>query len=282
MKRDIGLALLGGFAAVAYYFFNKKKEPRIAPALIIDPSVTEKKYDLPTIPKLEFTKDEMRSNTVRPSRTLAPHEKSGFGLDIARNRDDIELDSYLHLPLESEGETHLTVDKYEKIPDIDELPKTVAKEPIRVRMVRLKVYETRSSEAKIVALGGVRFYQGNQAIIDGKMKLWNPHTGEKVDYTLGEWTDSDQKLVIFCFSEPVEINRYEFKTSKGSEDNDPIRWTLEGSMNGTFWIMLDDRSKTDTFLPLVRNFPIGYWMKALEDTVVPLNTVAIPTKPLLS
>ena len=53
-------------------------------------------------------------------------------------------------------------------------------------------------------------------------------------------------------------------------------------MNGTFWLMLDDRSKTDNLLPLVREFPIGYWMKALEDVGAPLNTVAIPTKPLLS
>lgn len=278
----MGLALLGGLAAVAYYFFNKKKEPRIAPALIIDPAVIIKNYDIPTVPKLKFKREEAKSDTVIPSRSLAPHEKPGFGLDIARNRDDIELDSYLHLPLESEGETHLTADKYEKIPDIDELPKTVSKEPIRVKMVRLQVYETRSPDAEMVALGGVRFYQGNRPIIDGATKLWNPHTGEKVDYTLGEWIDSDQWLVIFCFSEPVEINRYEFKTSKGTEDNDPTRWTLEGSMNGTFWLMLDDRSKTDNLLPLVREFPIGYWMKALEDVVAPLNTVAIPTKPLLS
>ena len=282
MKRDVGLALLGGFAAVAYYFFNKKKEPRIAPALIIDPSVTMKNYDFPVIPTLEFTKEPAKSDTIIPSRTLAPHEKAGFGLDIARNSDDIELDSYLHLPLESEGETHLTADKYEKIPDIDDPAKTVSKEPIRVKMVRLQVYETRSPDAETVALGGVRFYQGNRPIRDGAMKLWNPHTGEKVDYNLGEWVDSDQWLVIFCFSEPVEINRYEFKTSKDAEDSDPTRWTLEGSMNGTFWLMLDDRSKTDNLLPLVRNFPIGYWMKALEDVAAPLNTVAIPTKPLLS
>jgi hypothetical protein len=282
MKRDIGLALLGGFAAAAYYFFNKKKEPRVVPDLIIDPSVTMKNYDFPTIPKLDFVKEAEKSDTVVPSRTLAPHEKSGFGLDIARNRDDIELDSYLHLPLESEGETHLTAHKYEKIPDIDDLPKTVAKEPMRIKMVRLQVYETRSIEADAVALGGVRFYQGNRPIIDGAMKLWNPHTGEKVPYTSGEWVDSDQWLVVFCFSEPVEINRYEFKTSKRDENNDPIRWTLEGSMNGTFWLMLDDRTKADTFLPLVRDFPIGYWMKALEDVVPTINTVAIPTKPLLS
>jgi hypothetical protein len=281
MKRDIGLALLGGFAAVAYYFFNKKREPR-APPVIIDPAVTAKNYDIPIIPKLDFMKEERKPDTIIPSRTLAPHEKPGFGLDIARNRDDIELDSYLHLPLESEGETHLTAHKYEKIPDMDDLPKTVAKEPIRVKMVRLQVYETRSPEADAVALGGVRFYQGNRPIVDYNMMLWNPHTGEKVEYKSGEWVDSDQWLTIFCFSEPVEINRYEFKTSKGSEDNDPTRWTLEGSMNGTFWLMLDDRTKTDTFLPLVRNFPIGYWMKALEDVVPTINTVAIPTKPLLS
>jgi len=173
--------------------------------------------------------------------------------------DSINPDSYLELPLESEGKTHLTRDKYEEV-DVD-MESLKIRLPIKqAKFIRLQVHDIRSSD-DTVAIGGIRFFYGNRLINDVKMKMWNPHTGISVPYRNGPWTDTDQWSIVFCFSQVVDVNRYEITTSTQSMENDPVQWTIEGSLNGAFWYMLDDRTGQDTFLPSIRGFSIGYWMK---------------------
>lgn len=248
--------------ATANYLWNILN-PR--PALIIDAAVLQKRpvampiqaqaQAQPPVLKLEVAKQ----NILEPPRSLAPYEQAGFGLDRSRNMDSINPDSYLELPLESEGKTHLTRDKYEEV-DVDVETLKIRLPVKQAKFIRLQVHNIRSS-SETVAIGGIRFFYGNRLINDLEMKMWNPHTGISVPYSNGPWTDTDQWSIVFCFSQVMDVNRYEIKTSNESEENDPVQWTIEGSLNGAFWYMLDDRTGEDTFLPSIRGFPIGYWMK---------------------
>jgi hypothetical protein len=76
-----------------------------------------------------------------------------------------------------------------------------------------------------------------------------------------EWSDSDQLSVVFCFDEPLEISQYELKSAYTLKENDPIQWKVEGSMNGSFWFMLDDRTTTPTAFPIERNTVISYLIR---------------------
>ena len=241
--------------ATANYLWNILSP---SPPLIIDASVLQKQpvgIQRPVaIPALK-----LEVPNLEPPRSVAPYEQPGFGRDRSRNTDTINPDSYLELPLESEGKTHLTRDKYEEV-DVDMESLKIRLPVKQAKFIRLQVHNIRSS-GDMVAIGGIRFFYGNRPINDLEMKMWNPHTGISVPYSNGPWSDTDQWSIVFCFSQVMDVNRYEIKTSNESEENDPIQWTIEGSLNGAFWYMLDDRTGEDTFLPSIRGFPIGYWMK---------------------
>jgi len=97
--------------------------------------------------------------------------------------------------------------------------------------------------------------------IRSSVHLWNPHTGDKRPYSWGPIQEADQKTFVFVFSELTQINRYEFKTSFESTDMDPISWIVEGSRNGSYWILLDERSNIR--MPVKRGDIIAYSMQKL-------------------
>jgi hypothetical protein len=271
MNRNIGLALLGGIGAVAIYAIEKawkgtRRQPLAPPTpLQIDSSVIYQP------PQQEEPKEAVTTatapvvTTARPIH-IPPYKQPGFGLDRSRNRDDIELESYMYPPLEGTGLTHLNRHAYEDL-ELEEARSMGSEKPetVQVKYIRLKVTKLRGKGQTTVHLGGIRFYNGNRVIQDDSLYLWDPYSGEKTPYAGGPWSDSDQFCAIFAFSDPIEVNRYEFRTSAESVDNDPIRWTLEGSMNGTFWTYLDDRREEDVFVPVMRGFAIGYWMKGIQE-----------------
>ncbi len=62
-----------------------------------------------------------------------------------------------------------------------------------------------------------------------------------------KWLDFNQQPLIFAFPDPVMIDSYRLTTANDFPDRDPLRWTLEGSDDGTNWVMIDRQA---------RNFPL--------------------------
>lgn len=261
MKRDILLGAIG-VAAVSLYLLIGRKPPAVAhvlPRVQIDPLYRPllapravEPVGVPVMP------DAMHVPTMADG-PRAPHEKSGFGLDSARNTDDYEVDDYLNLPLVGTGKTYVNENAYQ---EVDEDAATVVKPIPRYKYIRLQVSGVRTGHT--VEVGGIRFFKGRSMDYYTNLSTWNPHTGEREAYHEQAWTDNDQRMIIFCFPELVQVNRYEYKTSSGSTDNDPIRWTVEGSVNGTFWTVLDDRSKSDANYPVQREVWVMYRMNRVE------------------
>jgi hypothetical protein len=60
------------------------------------------------------------------------------------------------------------------------------------------------------------------------------------------WSDAHKKPLVFAFKSPVLIDAYSFTTAAESIDSDPVAWKLEGSMNGSFWTLLDTQQRFPT------------------------------------
>lgn len=59
--------------------------------------------------------------------------------------------------------------------------------------------------------------------------------------TATKWLDFNRGPLVFEFPAPVTIDRYRFATANDAEERDPVRWMLEGSTDGTTWLVLDER-----------------------------------------
>jgi len=239
MRRDILAGCLGLiFTALIVY---SKRNP--VPYKPVEYSPLLQKPDFPaTTQKITIhpASDKIHSDPQKPK---------GNTYKVPLPADEkTELDDLMRLPLEG-GEFLYDPSEGDDVP-----PKTVF-----IKYVRFQCTKLRNSD-KIV-LGGVRFFYGTTPIPFSKMQIWNPHTGESSKYTGDAWTDSDQLSVIFCFAEPLEMNGYELRSSSESADHDPTQWKMEGSMNGSFWTMLDDRTWSATAFPLERNTIMSYIMK---------------------
>ena len=57
-----------------------------------------------------------------------------------------------------------------------------------------------------------------------------------------KWLDFTRSPLVFDFGVPVAIDHYGFITANDFSSRDPVRWTFEGSPDGTNWTLLDDRS----------------------------------------
>jgi hypothetical protein len=157
------------------------------------------------------------------------------------------MEELMQLPLENGGELY----------DYTERDEIRAANTF-VKYIRFQCTEVRDSTT--VEVGGFRFLNGDITIPYSKMQIWNPHTGDSEKYTGGAWADGDQRSVVFCFQEPVEVDRYEMKSSSKSAEFDPVQWTVEGSMNGAFWMMMDNRATAETAFSLERGAVNRYIM----------------------
>jgi len=255
MRRDIILGAIGiGVVSACVAFLA----PRLRP-----PTPPKKVLEVPIMidPPPKFCAEAEAEAAPRvyewkpPSYDIAPHEKSGFGLDSARNTDNATTDDYMNLPLIGTGKTYDNENAYM---DVDEESSVV--EPIvkRFKYIRLTVLQVRQGDT--VDLEGVRFFQGRSMNYHTDVSIWNPYTGEKEAYNEGHWSDNDKRSIVFCFKDLVTVYRYEFKTSTYSHKYDPIRWKIEGSTNGTYWFPMDDRSDADVPFPVQRDIWIMYRM----------------------
>jgi hypothetical protein len=69
------------------------------------------------------------------------------------------------------------------------------------------------------------------------------------------WSDSDSRELVIKFPTMVHIDSYKLRTGNGNAtiNSDPVKWRLEGSVNGTFWTILDDRTDGKAYVPPIRN-----------------------------
>ena len=167
------------------------------------------------------------------------------------------MEELMQLPLENGGELYDYTER-DEIRAANTFVKYIRFQCTEVRdstTIELDGYQFQCSKVldnTTVEVGGFRFLNGDIAIPYSKMQIWNPHTGDSEKYMGGAWADSDQRSVVFCFQEPVEVDRYEMKSSSKSAEFDPVKWTIEGSMNGAFWTMMDNRTRTETAFSLER------------------------------
>ena len=60
-----------------------------------------------------------------------------------------------------------------------------------------------------------------------------------------KWLDFNRQPVILAFPSVVSVDSYRWATANDATERDPIRWILEGSLNGVDWTLMDDRSDKD-------------------------------------
>ena len=189
------------------------------------------------------------AKTVTPQ----PQDDPAFGLDSQRNADTIGVDDYMALPLEGPGLKHENRDKYE------DLGATGTTEPEAFPFYRLKITETRDPFAHYAAIGGLKFLNGTKVVEPQGMMRWNPHTGETAPFSgTEEWRETNQRELIVKFPRPIVATRYQIRTSAEGTSFDPVRWTLEGSRNGAYWLALDNREEA---LPLERTMWANYLIR---------------------
>ncbi|MBB5352730.1 hypothetical protein HNR46_002978 [Haloferula luteola] len=68
-------------------------------------------------------------------------------------------------------------------------------------------------------------------------------TGDGV--TTSRFMDASGGAVVFAFESAVTIDGYQFATTDGNTNTDPVRWVLEGSVDGSEWTLVDNVTAFD-------------------------------------
>lgn len=260
-KRFTWAALGAGIAAAATWLFPNTR-PAASTVAVAPPIVRSVGVAPPLMPRATAVVVPAASaiNAVPPPVT-APYTDPHFGNDRLRNTDGTLLETYLYPPLETTGKTYANEHTFQETDGAAPSSPTE-----HYHYVRLRVIATRDSAATAVHLGGIKFFWGMLSLSE-PMTIWNPHTGERTHYTAGTpWSDDDQREVVFHFAEPVAFNRYQFKTSTQSPIYDPVRWTLEASKNGAFWVTLDAKTETPCAIPLERGASVNFLIRPRTPT----------------
>jgi hypothetical protein len=64
--------------------------------------------------------------------------------------------------------------------------------------------------------------------------------------TSTKWLDFNMQPLVLDFGTPVVADGYRFATANDAESRDPVGWRVEGSHDGSFWRVLDERSNFAT------------------------------------
>jgi len=254
MRRDFVAGILGVVAASFLIYRNYYQSNTTYRKFEISPTVYKPDI-LPVDTKKKYTVTAYSEPVQEQPKYQA---KYTIDIDLPKYQDEYSLDTYMELPLETEGKTHCTDILYK---GIDESIPSL--EPTFVKYLRFQCTEIRNETELTVHVGGFKFFQGHEVSSTKPMNIWNPHTGITKRYKQESWTDSDQRILIFQFAEPVVVTHYEIKSSTESADFDPIHWKLEGSMSGTYWTILDDRTNSETAFPIVRGRVARYVVRSV-------------------
>ena len=55
-----------------------------------------------------------------------------------------------------------------------------------------------------------------------------------------KWLDFNKGDLVLTFDAAVEVASYDWMTANDAPSRDPTKWTLEGSNDGSSWILVDD------------------------------------------
>ena len=243
MRRDFVAGILGVVATSFLIYRNYYKSKTTYRRFDISPLVYK-----PDIQPVDTKKTYVLPVYSEPVEELPKYQpKYTVDINLPKYQDEYSLDTYMELPLETEGKTHYTDVLYKGIDE--DIPSS---EPTFVKYLRFQCTETRNDVELTVHVGGFKFFQGHEVSSKKPLNIWNPHTGITKRYTQEPWIDSDQRMLVFQFAEPVVVTHYEMKSSTESPNFDPVHWKLEGSMSGTYWTILDDRTNSETAFPKAR------------------------------
>ncbi len=123
---------------------------------------------------------------------------------------------------------------------------------------------TKVDHAPLTAAGAVTGGTNAPDANEGASKLVDGSVDTK-------WFSNNKLPVVFNFGTPTAIDAYRFATANDSLDRTPIQWTLEGSNNGTDYVMVDARNGGDN------DTPTSYFtFRPLLVTTPPAATTALP------
>ena len=149
MRRDV---ILGSLTAIGLSFFIFQN--------YIKSTATYRKFDIspivykPDLQPVDTTKG-FRVETVKaPVKTYKP----AYTVEInpSEFEDTYNLETYMELPLETEGKTAQTISLYK---DVDEEPPI--EDPIFIKYLRVQITGIRATDKNTVHIGGFQFFQGN-------------------------------------------------------------------------------------------------------------------------
>jgi hypothetical protein len=86
---------------------------------------------------------------------------------------------------------------------------------------------------------------GNFPGAEGPENLYDNNVGSK-------WLDFNKQAVVFDYGAPVDFDGYFFATANDATERDPVRWTIEGSNDGTSWTLVENMTAFDFPTPAAR------------------------------
>ena len=66
-------------------------------------------------------------------------------------------------------------------------------------------------------------------------------------FTVHKWLDFTRGDLILTFTTQQEVAAYDWLTANDAPNRDPVKWTLEGSNDGSSWAVVDDKFASDAF-----------------------------------
>ena len=113
------------------------------------------------------------------------------------------------------------------------------------KYVRIRFLKTRVEDSTYVQIAGLQLYGPDDVLLSGKISnlMGSPvdaSTSVKALTTGGTWTDTNKSPLMISFDEPMAIVAFGFTTAASEKSTafDPVRWKVEGSMNGHLWTPL--------------------------------------------
>jgi hypothetical protein len=161
------------------------------------------------------------------------------------------------------------------------------------RYIRLTVNKRRDGTAGTpIEVGKLKFYQGDAMVpldkyitqLSAIQEISTANFGNLFKYddpTLSATFSGAGASGKVGFNAPILANSYGLVTGPNSLEMDPLRWTLEVSLDGATWKTLDDKAKADQAVPLTRNaaFPITLFYPEFANVSIEAFTSAPPEEP---
>lgn len=130
-----------------------------------------------------------------------------------------------------------------------------------IRFTPLKQRVTMTGQYSYIQLSQFLFFD-NQGLVIAVQKITNPGglnpPGEESDKVIDgivstKWFDAYSKPLIFDFGQSTKLASYQLCTANDSPERDPIEWTIEGSMDQSDWVMLDNHTDLNSVISEKRN-----------------------------